>query len=210
MRILEWAGIVAVAWTAAAVLAGPPVGRWLRGRPDPGRHALVIAGAVEAHALAAASAVQAVGSMILAEEMAISPAGFLRGFDDVLSAGTVTNGWQRCSDPPEESCSDAACPVHGCPDDAPWSVTTSLQFGELSPEHQQEVRGMLEPPEPEGWTPELLAELGSGQAERLGEPWLVRCWQDVASLARLRQETAGWINDPEFTLMPWEQAGVIA
>ena len=36
-----------------------------------------------------------------------------------------TYGDRRCTDPPEESCSDAGCPLHGdsCPDCGRWDCT---------------------------------------------------------------------------------------
>lgn len=67
------------------------------------------------------------GSMCITSEAVLhhelpSAAGYLRGLDSVFGHVTMT-GVPRCSDPPEESCADAACPVHGWnDDDAPWTV----------------------------------------------------------------------------------------
>jgi hypothetical protein len=52
--------------------------------------------------------------------------------------------WTRCSDPPEESCSDAGCPVHGWHDDERlnWLPYDGPVAGDDDPYVNDEIGGM--------------------------------------------------------------------
>jgi len=131
----------AIATVVAVILLAAATAWTARGGRYHWRHArhVIAQSAAELGGASPSPEAPPVGSMILAEERRVSPAGWLRGLDGVMSGVTAT-GPPRCSEAWKDSCSDAGCPVHGEPDDVPWSVTTSPQFGELSPE----VRALLD------------------------------------------------------------------
>lgn len=52
--------------------------------------------------------------------------------------------WNQCSDPPEESCSDAGCPIHGDPLDEQSRSFPMADAEEISMEAITEARRLTE------------------------------------------------------------------